>query len=162
MDGGLIELADRFPTWEACASELAPPRLAGRPLAELEARLRAAHPDWPDEGIAGTLANFEIRPDRTIAPWLTYERHMTVLRGLWEHRPRALLPSIDVPLAFAVAARDAAEADRRAAEAGSIAAASAAPSVTVRGFPATDHDIHAHRPSELATWLLGIPTAASR
>lgn len=161
VDGGLIELATRFPSWDACAAELAPPRLAGRPLAELEARLRAAHPDWPDEGIAGTLANFEVRADGTIAPWLTFERHMAVLRGLWEHRPRALLPRLAVPLALAVAARDAGEAERRAADTATAAASSAAPSVTVRAFPATDHDIHAHRPGELAAWLLGIARAAA-
>lgn len=161
VDGGLIELATRFPSWDACAAELAPPRLAGRPLAELEARLRAAHPDWPDEGIAGTLANFEVRADGTIAPWLTYERHMTVLRGLWEHRPRALLPDLAIPLALAVAARDPREAERRAAEAAGAAAASTAPSVTVRAFPETDHDIHAHRPGELTAWLLGLATAAT-
>jgi pimeloyl-ACP methyl ester carboxylesterase len=161
VDGGLIELTDRFPSWEACAAALAPPRLAGRPLAELETRLRAAHPDWPDEGIAGTLANFEVRADGTIAPWLTYERHMTVLRGLWEHRPRALLSELRVPLALAVAGSDGAEAERLAADVAAVAAASGAPSVTVRAFPATDHDIHAHRPAELAAWLLSIPTGAA-
>ena len=32
--------------------------------------------DWPEEGRAGTLANFEVRDDGTVAPWLTFERHL--------------------------------------------------------------------------------------
>ena len=48
-----------------------------------------AHPDWPETGIQGTLANFEVRADGTVAPWLTYDRHIAILRGLWDDHPSA-------------------------------------------------------------------------
>ena len=34
--------------------------------------------------------------DGTIAPWLTYDRHLAVLRGLWEHHPAARYRAVKV------------------------------------------------------------------
>jgi hypothetical protein len=53
--------------------------------------------DWPEEGRLGQLANFEVRSDGTIAPWLTFERHIAVLRGLWEHSPAPICSTISAP-----------------------------------------------------------------
>ncbi|MGH2468290.1 MAG: alpha/beta fold hydrolase, partial [Candidatus Limnocylindrales bacterium] len=78
VDGGWLDPRSTFADWEACLAALAPPRLAGRPYVEIAGYIRAAHPDWPQAGLAGTLANFEHRPDGTIAPWLSYERHIEV------------------------------------------------------------------------------------
>ena len=52
----------------------------------------------PETGIAGALANFEVRNDGTIAPWLTYDHHMTVLRGLWDHHPSERFRDLRVPV----------------------------------------------------------------
>ncbi len=97
VDGGWLELSRDFPDWDACRTALAPPRLAGRRLEEIEGYVRSAHRDWPESGIRGTLANFEVRDDGTIAPWLTFEHHITVLRGLWEHHPSQRYPAVDGP-----------------------------------------------------------------
>ena len=81
--------------WTAAGSNPAAASRTGRPagrpsprrassaarLAEIEGYIRSAHADWPETGIRGTLANFEVRTDGTVAPWLTYERHLAVLRG---------------------------------------------------------------------------------
>lgn len=71
VDGGWLEPSREFPDWDACRVALAPPRLAGRRFSEIEGYIRSAHPDWPESGIRGTLANFEVRADGTVAPWLT-------------------------------------------------------------------------------------------
>ncbi|MBV9254611.1 MAG: alpha/beta fold hydrolase, partial [Actinobacteria bacterium] len=81
VDGGTIELARPFPEWEACGAAMRPPPTTGTPLADLEQMLRGLHPDWPESGIAGMLANWEVRADGTVAPWLTLERHLLILRG---------------------------------------------------------------------------------
>jgi pimeloyl-ACP methyl ester carboxylesterase len=148
VDGGWLEPSAAFADWEACLRALAPPRIAGRPLAEVEGYLRSAHPDWPEAGIRGTLANFEVRPDGTVAPWLTYDRHVTILRGMWEHHPPARYPSVRVPVLLVPAdTGDAAWTARKRREV--EAAAAALPTARVRWFVG-DHDIHAQHPVELA------------
>lgn len=151
VDGGFIELAERFPDWAECERVLAPPRLAGTPAGEIEAYLRRAHPDWPETGIRGLLGNFDVRPDGTVAPWLTYERHMTVLRALWEHRPFTRLAGLQSPLLLLPAGGDAAWADEKARLV--ARAEREAPRIRVRWFPNADHDIHGQHPVELAAVL---------
>ena len=153
VDGGWFEPSAAFPSWEACREALAPPRLAGRRLAEVEGYIRGAHPDWPEAGIAGTLANFERFPDGTIAPWLTFDRHLVVLRGMWDHRPSQRYAEVRDPvllLPVRPAAPDGRSADREAAV---ERARTALPRARVRAF-AGDHDIHAQRPDEVADVMI--------
>ncbi len=151
VDGGWLEPARAFSDWDECLRVLAPPRLVGRRFADVEAHVRAAHPDWPEPGIRGTLANFEVRPDGTIAPWLTYERHVAVLRGLWEHRPSELYERIRVPVLLLPVDGDRRQPpDRKRSDV--EAAAQRIPVSRVHWFSG-DHDIHAQRPLEVADVL---------
>jgi pimeloyl-ACP methyl ester carboxylesterase len=151
VDGGWLEPSREFPDWEACRTALAPPRLVGRRLVEVEGYIRAAHRDWPETGIRGVLANFEVRPDGTIAPWLTYEHHILVLRGLWEHHPSARYPGLAVPVLLAPA--DGGDTGRSSRKRLAVdEAAAAIPRARVRWFM-SDHDIHAQHPDELADVL---------
>jgi pimeloyl-ACP methyl ester carboxylesterase len=153
VDGGTIDLQDRFPDWEACRIALAPPELAGIPATAMEARVRAMHPDWPETGIAGVMANFEVRVDGTVAPRLTLDRHLAILRGLWEHRPLARLAQVRVPVLLLPA--DSGEGPSAADKRASIERARAAgPGIRVRWFTPADHDVHAQRPAEVAAALL--------
>jgi pimeloyl-ACP methyl ester carboxylesterase len=161
VDGGWIHLADTFPTWEACRAALSPPALAGTPVTRLEAGLRAAHPTWPEAGIQGTLANFEVLDDGTIRPWLTLDRHLLVLAGLYAHRPRERYAAVTAPVLLAPAgSSDEAAArawDQRAAV---LEAAAGLPDARVQWFPWADHDLHAQHPAELAAALLDLAGAA--
>jgi pimeloyl-ACP methyl ester carboxylesterase len=157
VDGGTIHLAGDFPDWESCAGALAPPVLVGTPASTFEGRVRAMHPDWPESGIAGTLANMEVRADGTVAPWLTRERHMAILRGLWEHDPGRTYPRISVPVLLAAARNDRVDHARAVAKERHIDEALAAlPDGRVVWFDGADHDIHAQRPVEIASVLLGL------
>jgi pimeloyl-ACP methyl ester carboxylesterase len=160
VDGGWLELSRQFDDWDACRSALAPPRLLGRRLAEVEGYVRSAHADWPESGIRGVLANFEVRPDGTIAPWLTYERHIEVLRGLWEHHPSTRYAGIGVPVLLVPAGADGGSSTDEAAADWTRrkgrdveAAAAAIPNARVRWL-AGDHDVHAQHPQELAGVML--------
>lgn len=155
IDGGFLDLHARpAASWEKIAAELKPPSLTGTPRAELAVRLRAYHPDWPESGIEATLANFETLPDGAIRPWLTLDRHMTILRAMWEQRPAALYPRVTAPTLICVAEN---RQDPRwtALKSQQVAAAQAGlPLSFVQWFENTDHDIHVHRPEALARLLL--------
>lgn len=149
VDGGWIELARQYPTWEACAAALAPPVLEGRSVAEMRRFLSDRHPDWPESGIDGFLGNFEARADGTVAPWLTRERHMRILRELWGHRSSARYASVDVPVLLVPATGGESPVGE---DLGPSGAAEALPSVRVVGL-AGNHDLHAQQPGTLADLL---------
>ena len=149
VDGGWLELSREFADWDACRTALAPPRLAGRRFEEIEGYVRSAHRDWPESGIRGTLANFEVRPDGTVAPWLTFDHHITVLRGLWEHHPSERYPGLAVPILLAPV--DGGETDWTQRKRRDVETATAMiPNARVRWFIG-DHDIHAQHPDELSS-----------
>jgi len=153
VDGGSLELSRRWPQWEDCKAALAPPRLEGTPATALEARLRHAHPTWSDWGIEATMSNFEVGADGSIRPWLSFERHLRILRSLWEHRPSEVVPGLQVPVVLALADSGDAWTDEKRAMADELAAAS--PHVRVEWFSPGDHDLHVQFPVELADLLHG-------
>jgi pimeloyl-ACP methyl ester carboxylesterase len=151
VDGGAFDLQRRWPEWEDCREALAPPPLAGTPLVDIEGSVRRSHPDWSDWGVAATLANFEVLPDGTIRPWLTFERHLLVLRALWEHRPAADVARISAPVLLMVADTD---DDWSGPKRDDVEAARAArPSIVVQWFPGADHDLHIQHPVAVADLL---------
>lgn len=155
VDGGFIELGDRFPTWEQCRSALAPPRLIGTPAATMEGWIRDGHPSWPETGIIGSMANFEARADGTIAPWLTFERHMMILEALYAHRPSERYSKLIVPTLLIPA--DTGDVAWTHDKSSAVEAALARlQDGRVRWFSPADHDIHAQHPVELAEVLLDL------
>ena len=58
VDGGVIELADWFPTWEDCLTAMTPPRLDHLTLAELEARMKRSSPHFSERAIGAYLHCF--------------------------------------------------------------------------------------------------------
>ncbi|MEL6890066.1 MAG: alpha/beta hydrolase [Actinomycetota bacterium] len=152
VDGGFIDLQGRFPVWEDCEQALAPPKLAGTPLETMRGWLERSAADWPEEGRAGTMANFEVRDDGTIAPWLTYERHLMVLRGLWEHRPSTRYPSMQVPVLLVAAdTGDVAWTDSKRDAVDH--AASSLPVGRAHWFRPAHHDVHAQQPDAVTELL---------
>jgi pimeloyl-ACP methyl ester carboxylesterase len=147
VDGGTLELSRLFPTWERCRAAMAPPRLTGITAREFETMIRTWHPDWSAAGVAGTLANMEVRPDGTIAPWLSLEHHLSILRHLWEHHPPERWPLVSVPVLLIPSAL-AGDEGVGAAEAGVAAGL-----LRVAPFPGADHDVHVQHPVAVADLL---------
>ena len=152
VDGGFIRLGSKFASWEDCAETLKPPKLIGTPVDTLQGWMRDAHPDWPPSSRLGQVASFEVRADQTIAPWLTFDRHMAILHDLFLHDPAALYPLLKLPTLMVPAGSKASFTDDKAAAVEQ--AISLLPNGTAHWFHEADHDIHAQFPQELTAVLL--------
>ena len=148
VDGGFIKLSESFPDWSSVERQLAPPRLSGMAAVDLEAGMRAGLTGFPPAAIEAQLANFEILTDGTVRQRLSFDRHMTILRFLWEHDPDELSTRVHQPVMV-------------------IAALGGAPGHTerVQGFAGrlsrgsvvwmdAHHDMHAQRPEDIGDLLL--------
>jgi hypothetical protein len=113
--------------------------------------MRDGHPDWSDWAVEATMANFEVLADGSIRPWLTFDRHLRILRALWEHRPSAVIPTLQAPLLLALADSGGSEMEEKRALADELRAGS--PGVHVEWFSPGDHDLHLQYPVELAELL---------
>lgn len=156
VDGGTIELSSRFSDWPTCMAALTPPDLRGVPFAEFEKMIRSHHPDWPESGIAGTLANMEVQGDGTIRPWLSLEHHLQILRNLWEHRPSKLYQKITCPTTV-IAAEDASNARWMPAKRQEVEAARSAIANCEVQWVLGDHDLHAQHPELVGELIHNTP-----
>jgi pimeloyl-ACP methyl ester carboxylesterase len=168
IDGGFTQLRDApRARWEEVERALTPPRLAGTPLAAFRDRLEAAHPDWlpdvPWQEIV--LANFEIRQDGTIAPHLSFENHMQVVRALWEFPTYDRFADVSCPVLIAAARANGPlprreegflELKRR----GEKQALGRMGRVRFIWMDGADHDIPLHRPQALTALLLDLASQA--
>ena len=154
VDGGFIDLqAKPGATWESISLQLTPPALAGIPRAAMQARMQLGHANWSAVGVQHQLANFETLADGTIRPWLTLERHMLILRALWEQRVGKIYPQVTAPVLLLAA--EEVSRERLVQKRAEVAAASALlRSCQVHWFADTDHDIHVQRPHETAALIL--------
>jgi len=155
VDGGYIDFQlDPQNTWERVAVNLRPPNLLGTLRSALYGRIAAHNPEWTIRGINASLANFETLADGTIRPWLTLDRHMQILRALWEQRPAEIFPNVSAPVLIC-AAEGGRSAEWQAIKQQQIRAAEVGLSRSeVHWFRATAHDIHIHRPEALSSLFL--------
>jgi pimeloyl-ACP methyl ester carboxylesterase len=150
VDGGFLELASRG-SWDQVSEQLRPPNLVGTPRAQLKAWIGARHPGWGDDALEATLANFETQPDGTVRPWLTYDRHMQILRALYDQHPRALFPQVQEPVLVIVAEDGSDWAARKREQVATAEAALPHAKVVWLEGP---HDIHVDQPERLVQELI--------
>jgi len=156
IDGGTIQLRRHYRDWDDCATQLAPPDLSGTLFSQFESAFRLAHPNWPEEGIIGTMENMELLHDGTIRPWLRRDHHMKILRGLWEHNPEPTFSKTEAPVLFLPAATPPGEqssgwaSDKHAEVERAVALLRRA---RVSWFHDADHDLHAQYPLRVAQEL---------
>ncbi|MGH9115904.1 MAG: alpha/beta fold hydrolase [Acidimicrobiales bacterium] len=149
VDGGTIDLADRFADWATCEAAMAPPLFDGITAASFEEMIRRHHPDWPEEGIAGTLANVEVLDDGTIRPWLSRTNHMRILRHMWDQHPSRRYALVTAP-ALLLPAEDRSNHRWMHGKREAVEAAGAGLSRSVTRWIAGDHDLHAQHPGLVA------------
>jgi pimeloyl-ACP methyl ester carboxylesterase len=151
VDGGIIELADSYPAWEACLAALTPPSLDHLTLGELEARMRAQHPDFSERAIAAYLHCFRASSTGTVEPRLARPRHLEILRSLWEHRPSTRWTALTAPALLLLA--DTGEIERTAAKRRAEAIALTSASKIRSHWFIAHHDLHLQFPERVADVL---------
>jgi pimeloyl-ACP methyl ester carboxylesterase len=155
VDGGFIKVAEAFPEWESAQRTLAPPSVAGITRDQLASVMRSGLADFPEAGIAAQLANFEELPDGTVRARLSRDRHMTILRFLWEHDPDALADRVTQPvLVIATEGGMSGKNGRVAVFTERLARGSAV-------WMDAHHDVHAHRPEAVARLLVEFAASVS-
>jgi pimeloyl-ACP methyl ester carboxylesterase len=169
VDGGMTQLDD-YPgaTWETTRDRLAPPRLSGMPMEDFLSRLDRGQSGWrpDDQAISIILANFEISADDTIAPHLTFEHHMQIVRAMWDFKTYTRFPRLRCPV-WMVPARppqphSPGEKEFLAyKEKGIERARAAIPNLQVHWMEDTVHDIPLQRPAALASLIVGISASIS-
>lgn len=158
VDGGVMQLDDvPGATWEETRERLTPPRLGGMPVDDFVPRITAWTSGWSsDERIPQiVLGNFEIAEDETIWPRLTFERHMQIVRAMWEFRTYDLIGRLHCPALAIVALPPQPRAERdeqflALKERGIERAKAAMPDLQVYWMPDSVHDIPLQYPAELA------------
>jgi len=151
VDGGFIDLAARYTAWLACAAALTPPDLSYLTPERLKEMLRTMHPDWSDTAIAGMAACWG-EVDGHVAPYLTREHHLALLRSLYDSPPKLYAERVSVPTT--IIAADGADTDSvKKATVDRLAAA--LPNCRCLWHGHAHHDIHAEHPREIAAIILG-------
>lgn len=156
VDGGWIRLSNRFATFDECWVALQPPRFDEVRADELTRWLAEAHPDWSAEGLAGTMANFEMLDDGAVRPWLRREHHREIARSMFEGDPTTLFPKIDVPVLLVPVLGDPPGEVDSAKQAAVAEAESLLADPSIRWFVGADHDVHVQHPQQLADDLLAL------
>lgn len=153
VDGGVADMSHSYPVWEDCLAKLTPPTLTHLTLAELAARIRSGVPHFSDRAVEAYLHCFRELSDGKIEPRLARERHLMILRSLWEYRPSTRWATLKVPSLLLLAGSDdeARMENKRRAEAQALAAAGKIQSVW---FTPGHHDLHLESPERVADLLL--------
>jgi pimeloyl-ACP methyl ester carboxylesterase len=162
VDGGTVQLNDEpGMTWEKARDRLTPPKLGGTPQDEFIKRLSGWIKPWDPSGLALPifLANFEVDSEERIWPRLTFERHIQIVRAIWEFQAYDLLQSIRCPAlaVLSIPPEPASEGDLEflaRKRKGVQHTMSVLPELQVEWMQDTIHDIPVQRPGILAQLML--------
>ena len=168
VDGGIGQISDvPGATRDDVEAALTPPRLKGASLDDFVTRMNAHPRPFPldERRLDIILANFAIGPDQTIAPHLTFERHMRLVREMWQapvyrHFERVRCPVLIVPARSGDVRGVQAETYLALKQRGLDRAKQVMRDLRVVWMEDTDHDVPLHRPEALAGSLLELAARA--
>jgi hypothetical protein len=132
------------------------------PQEEFLAGFARRNQSWDPDGEAAqvVLANFEIGEDETIRPRLTLERHMQILRSIWEFQTFEQLGRVRCPACAILAIPPVSQAPREPhslaeKQAGAERARQIKPDLEIHWMEDTIHDAPLQRPAELGELIAG-------
>ena len=158
IDGGFFEpSAISGATWEQAETAMAPPDFAAMRLtsdALLEgARTRMASL-WGDAFEEFLWANFEVQPDGIVLPRLPRDRHMLIVRAMWDQGVSRLFPRVTCPVLLMPARSDNPQRTgwgvSEQMQAQATRAQSLLPKARLVWMEDSIHDVPVQRPAEVA------------
>jgi len=170
VDGGITQMDDRGgETWESISLRLAPPRLDCMTVEAFMRMIKRETATWqPDEGVFPILlADFEVDDQEQISPRLSYDRHMRILRAIWDFKTYSRFSEVRCPVLM-VPARPPAPLSEfeqnwvAAKERGVALAQQSMQNLQVTWMEDTIHDIPLQRPVELARLIAEFATRLAR
>ena len=162
VDGGIYDMQD-MPgnTWEKVSHELKPPDMSRYTLSDLVNRISSgvlsSLPETFIEEYACSIMS--VQPDGTLRARLTLDRHLAILRAIYEMRSSELLPRVKCPV-LAIQALDGEPKNEREAhflrlkQQGAARAQELLPGAKIVWMENTIHDIPLHRPEKLAREII--------
>jgi len=140
-------------TWEVAEKQMAPPDIR-MPLPAFVERLRNRLGSVYNEDVRDAILGNVWIDERGVArPRLTRERHMLILRALWEHRPSQLYDKVRCPVLVVAAELPdlAADPDRLREKRRTVALAEQRLArARILWMRETIHDVPLQRPAELS------------
>lgn len=100
IDGGVINLKEKFKSKDECLEILKPPDLNGLKKDKILNILRENHSDWSEKAIMGQFSIFDVDDEDKIIKRLELKNHLKLLESLWENNSVSNLKSIPVPILF--------------------------------------------------------------
>jgi pimeloyl-ACP methyl ester carboxylesterase len=156
VDGGIVPFREApGATWERVAERLAPPDLSGVALESLLDRSRATL-SFLDEPFRRAYfgAIMQILPDGTVRARLPRDKHMRILRSMWDADTSSLFAALRCPTLALLARRTPVDDEGRRMEELRVGMAErlrqAQPLLRVRWLDDTIHDVPLQRPALLA------------
>ncbi|MBO3678029.1 alpha/beta fold hydrolase [Streptomyces sp. NEAU-YJ-81] len=157
VDGGWLEPAKAFPSWDAFVGALRPASLEGATVQSVSDYFRAIHPDWSPAAIEAAVDTMLVNPDGSLSRRMSTEQHMSILHSIWNEPPRPWYAAITVPTLLMPAIPKGADgkwADRIRTRIRETTADLR--HATMREYLDSEHDLHAQRPRRVADDLLDL------
>lgn len=159
IDGGIIDpSAKPGATWEETEKALTPPDFASMKLTWETFLNRAkkwgSYLQWSEHAEDFLKNNFEVQPDGYVVPRLQREKHMRIVRAIWDQRVSRLYPDITCPVLLMPARRNnPSESERSWQETKEIEVERAMklmPNARMVWMEDSVHDVPIQRPEEVA------------
>ena len=159
IDGGIIDpSAHPGATWEKTAKALTPPDFRSMRMTwdDFLERGKNWGPNslWRKHAEDFLKNNFEVRPDGYVLPRLRLDKHMLIVRALWDQKVSGLFPGLHCPVLLMPARQSSPpESERRWQERKEIEVEQAAkliPNARVVWMEDSVHDVPIQRPVEVA------------
>ena len=106
IDGGIINLKNKFKNIDECLKALKPPELNGIEKGKILKLLRDNHPDWSEKAIMGQFSIFDVDKDNKVIKRLKLNNHLKLLESLWNNNSLNNLKLLDKQILFILVSFD--------------------------------------------------------